>query len=196
VPLGHVPLAFVTMIEENKVGFSRNAFMVVTADRVYHLQADTPEEMQRWMQAIKKAQAFFKKQVAERQQQQQLLGGAAAPWAPVKYNPKEYKEGYLCALGAFKSWKQSYFVLKDGILYKFKNKGEGQSGRTHLFGCKFEDYQLTPPEQEITCWKINRPSGQWLVLRADSFLDMHEWLNAMLKQQLVIEEFINAIVFE
>lgn len=182
-PLGHIALGFVLLIDEDKNG-RKNSFMISTADRVYHLQCDTAEDMYKWIETLRKAKLLFKRQ--ER---------TSSILSSVSYNRKQYREGFLFELAIFKTWRQFYFILKDGVLFKYKNKGETQIGRIHLYGCKFEDYQWDSNEAETTSFRITSPSGQTSVLRATTFQEMHGWLNELLKQQIVIEEFINSIIF-
>ena len=38
---------------------------------------------------------------------------------------KEYKEGYMFDMNFLYQWRSSFFVLKDGILFRYGNKGNG-----------------------------------------------------------------------
>jgi hypothetical protein len=110
----------------------------------------------------------------------------------------------LQELGVFRKWYQQYFVLKEGILYRFPNKGEQQTRRIPLYKCRFEEYnqeQSTTTTTTATAaatifaFRIVSPTRQ-ITLRADSEMLMHEWLNALLKAALISEEYVNSVKFD
>jgi len=164
--------------------------MIVMNDRIYHFQCDSPQDMTRWMKGLKQALLMWKKQLRE---SQRILKDVSVQEMP----RKDIKEGYLYELNMFKQWKPYFYILKDGILLSFKNKGDSRTGRIPLYGCKFEEYldQDGDPEEETSAFKITTPDGKTTILKAgNGWMEMHEWLNTILRQQLVIEEFINSIV--
>lgn len=64
-------------------------------------------------------------------------------------------------------------------------------------GCKLEEYQLEDqkPHEQSICFKLTTPKGKTTIYRAEDWQQMQEWSNAILKQQLIIEEFVKNITF-
>jgi len=89
-----------------------------------------------------------------------------------------------------------FYVLKDGILFSHKNKGEEQNDRMPLFGCALEEYQDIYTPNDFTSFKVTGKDGRIWYLKADSEQQMHQWLNAVLRQKIIIEDYIGSIVQE
>jgi len=84
-----------------------------------------------------------------------------------------------------------FFHLKDGLLYYFRSiDGKDQVGKFALYNSQLSEYE---PEKYENCFEINNGDHR-LILRAADNTEMHLWLNAILKQKLLIEEAINSIL--
>jgi hypothetical protein len=92
-------------------------------------------------------------------------------------------------------WRPQFYVLKDGILFSYKNKGEPQGDKIPLFGCTLEEYPNPDDPNDFSSFKITAKDGYktWY-LKAESEPEMHKWLNAILRQKVIIEEFVGSIV--
>lgn len=77
--------------------------MIVTSDRVYHLQAENKKEMQHWMEVLQKVINITKNRTNYHWKKKNHL---------ISEGDKQFKEGYLQELTIFKTWKQYYFILK------------------------------------------------------------------------------------
>lgn len=201
VPQGYVPLLFVKSVEENKM--RRNSFMVISSDRVEHFEAGSKELMQWWIGGLNKATALFKKKNTPKtkpnaptsdDQNASLIGKTVG-------DEKQYKEGYLLQLNLLKQWKTKFLVLKDGVLYVMNNKGEKRETRISLYGCKLEEYvPLDQPNTvENSCFKITTPPyalnmmTDTYVFKGETWEETIDWLNTILRQQAIIEDFIKSI---
>lgn len=94
------------------------------------------------------------------------------------------------------NWIARWFVLKDGILFKYKAQNDTKpSSKLALYGCTFSEYEdpASEPSAEQKQFQITTTTKKTIILRATSETEMHEWLNAMLKQKLMIESIIDAI---
>jgi len=184
-PESYISLPFVKSIQENKA--RTHSFMIVTEDRVHYLQAETKQDMERWMKALSKALDMYKKFAETHSKELYLL----QPFGSIEVSDI-VKEGYLQEQSSFlKQWSTCYFMLKDGILYRFKNKGDLETERSlPLIGATFEEFE---PYRYKFCFKITAAMGSSFILKSESEEDLHLWLNALLKQQLMTEEFIASI---
>lgn len=145
---------------------------------MYHLQAEDKEDLQRWMTTLSRAIELWKK------------SRVGSPQAAVE--EKSYREGYLYDYSMLYGWKKQYFILKDGIFFRFRNKGEAQNGRIVLYEAKLESYR---PDIEDSAFKIVSKSGKTFTLKADNQQEMTLWVNAILRQQLMIEDFLSTIQY-
>ncbi len=98
-------------------------------------------------------------------------------------------------LGRFNKWHPRWFILKDGVMFRFKTEHgqREQMGKVPLFGAQLSEYM---PHKYDRCFQISSPARpkELHVLRAPTVEDMHVWLNAILKHKIVIEESINSII--
>jgi hypothetical protein len=100
--------------------------------------------------------------------------------------------GWLDKLGRLRSFKRRWFVLKDGMLFRYKTMGGAreQLGKIALFNAQLSEYQ---PQKYTTCFEI-KTKDKTIVLRAGNEEEMHSWLNAIIKQKVMVEEMVNAII--
>lgn len=179
-----ISIAFAKSVENNKA--KQNSFMIVTENRVYYLQADTSGEKEKWVQSLTRAIDIWKQRAEKKQD---LTNTKLKDILPTS---REYKEGYLFDMNFLYQWRSSYFVLKDGILFRYGNKGEAQADRLPLYGSVIESYaDASFPD---VCFKITSRDQKTWYLRAETEKEMHEWLNNVLRQRVIIEEFIGSII--
>lgn len=98
-------------------------------------------------------------------------------------------------MGRFNKWNQRFFILKDGVLFRFKSEygSREQMGKLALFGAQLSEYM---PHKYDRCFQVLSPARpkDIHILRAPTVEDMHIWLNAILKHKILIEESINSII--
>jgi hypothetical protein len=92
--------------------------MIVTENRVYYLQAETQSEKDKWFKNLSRAIEIWKQRV---EQKQDISGNTKLK--DIIPSSREYKEGYLFDQNFLYQWRSSFFVLKDGILFRYGNKG-------------------------------------------------------------------------
>jgi len=116
------------------------------------------------------------------------------------------KEGFLDKLGGGvkdkvvtlrkgPQWVKRWFVLKDGILWKYATKTDAQPEKIPLYHCMLEEYNPDPTQPSNFEFMITTKQRQ-IILRAANEEEMHDWLNAILKQKIVIEQTIDNIELE
>ena len=81
-----------------------------TSDQPYVLKAEDPDSMHVWLKYISSA----KKSLSN---QKELL-----TTAPVGSKADAEQCGYLEKLGRFNKWSKRWFVLRDGVLFRYKTK--------------------------------------------------------------------------
>jgi len=155
-------------------------FKIVAPERTYFLAAETKEDMETWLQVLNRAKKFYCKE--------QLLASA-----PIGAKSDSEMAGCLEKLGTFNKWHRRYFILKDGILFRYKTLGgdREQLGKLPLYGTELNEYK---PDKFERCFALKDAKGNELILRASTEEDMHAWLNAIVKQKVMIEETVNSIV--
>lgn len=100
--------------------------------------------------------------------------------------------GYMERMGRLK-WSKKWFIIKGGTVYRYKTEGGNLEGQFSLYNALLSEYQ---PHKYPSSFQISSSrEKESLVLRASSLEEMHEWLNAIQKQKLVIEETVNSISF-
>ena len=68
--------------------------------------------------------------------------------------------------------------------------GRESLGKTPLYGAQLSEYQ---PQKYDSCFELKTKDKQ-IVMRASNVEEMHKWLNAILKQKIMMEELVNSIV--
>jgi len=192
----------------------QGAFEITTTEpyRVWCLKADLEEDMNKWLNGCIMHSKFSIPDP-------QAVPGATAPTAAAKpsapaqtqkagLKPKT-KEGYLEKLNGGVSgminslrksvstkkyemqWKARYFVLKDGILFKYENKTDPKPTKFALYHCKLDEYR-TDEDELHTQFQITTKQ-RTMVLRAENEQHMHEWLNEIMKHKIFVEKVIDDI---
>jgi len=183
--LGNPPVGIISLHDAKKIeATEKNRFVIVTPERTYELEANSPQEREKWIAGLQESVVVGNKVSAH-----MLLQGTA-----LKKEDFEKKEGYLSRLGrTFKNWKRAYFVLGEGMLQYFHHKGGKVIGKVPLYDCDFSSHQSSSHEY---CFKISGTDHKKeVIMAASSDLEMQSWLNAILKHKIIIEEEINAISF-
>jgi len=178
-----------------------NVFKMVTSEITYYFRADSEVDMLRWIAGLVQVVCRLE---YEKQRRVEAPSHSSSPLTKTKI---EVKEGELSVLGSFRQWKRRWVVLKGGVLFlrelssDVNNKSSGQlKEKFALYKCKLEEYN---PESEDTpcCFQLipskeqlqQQLTSSALVLQASTLEEMHMWLNAILKQKLLIEETIDSI---
>jgi hypothetical protein len=71
-------------------------------------------------------------------------------------------------------------------------KGEAQADRLPLYGSVIESYEDL--NFKDVCFKVTSRDARIWYLRAENEQEMHQWLNNLLRQKVIIEEFIGSII--
>jgi hypothetical protein len=104
-------------------------------------------------------------------------------------------------------WKPRWFVLKDGILWKYDNKVKDEyntqimlikgdptpSSKFPLYRCILEEYNPENSENSNHQFQISTKQRS-MILRAHTEEEMHDWLNSILKQKILVEQTIDSIL--
>jgi hypothetical protein len=77
------------------------------------------------------------------------------------------------------------------------DQGGEQVGKFPLYKAELSEYRPEKASLEGRCFQLRDPRGlETIILRARDVEEMHHWLNNILKQKVLIEETINAIIIE
>jgi PH domain/LIM domain/Calponin homology (CH) domain len=239
IPLtGLLPSAVQLIPADKKPG----GFQITTEGprRNWVLRAPNDDERDQWMAAVLK-HAQFSDSGEDVAIMDGAAGGHGTLNAQAELLPDlnfERKEGFMeklhtgAAVGAFGGkmgkklagaswtssmrkklkWNKRYFVLKDGILFKYDSKEkaadpEAKPTKIALYGCEMEEYvdpaALAAAQAEgidiaqvpgygrqfsITNKRVN------VILRLDSEEDMQRWLNAILQHKILIQSVVDSVV--
>lgn len=200
-PDGVINLYSTTAIEP--VDPQNGIFKISTPDQPYLLSAYDQASMDIWLKYLRKTRNFYLGQ-------KELLSSA-----PIASKDEIQQSGPLEKLCRFNKWKTRWFVLRDGVLFRYNNKvgvlflffshkkliilifikGGEQLGKFPLYKAELSEYR--PEKMEGRCFQLRDAKQlQTLVLRAKDVEEMHHWLNNILKQKVLIEETINSIIIE
>eukprot|EP00012_Vannella_robusta_P013619 CAMPEP_0206210348 /NCGR_PEP_ID=MMETSP0166-20121206/17483_1 /ASSEMBLY_ACC=CAM_ASM_000260 /TAXON_ID=95228 /ORGANISM="Vannella robusta, Strain DIVA3 518/3/11/1/6" /LENGTH=104 /DNA_ID=CAMNT_0053631983 /DNA_START=294 /DNA_END=604 /DNA_ORIENTATION=+ len=95
--------------------------------------------------------------------------------APIASKEDTQQSGYLEKLGRFNKWKSRWFVLRDGVLFRYNNKGGEQIGKFPLYKAELSEYR--PEKLDGRCFQLRDSKQlQTLILRAKDVEEMHHWL--------------------
>jgi hypothetical protein len=84
--------------------------------------------------------------------------------------------------------------LQEGILFKFKERGSKCKAKYALYKSKLVEYQ--PNIYNGTAFQINFEDNHSIVLRTDDQMETQTWINAILRQRLLINEVIDSIEYD
>lgn len=162
-----------------------------TAYGKVELKASSSEEAADWAIAINDAITMFR--VTTRDDD---LRKSSKPVFGQEHAEDWIMQGTLQRLTPKGSFSSNWWLLQDGMLFYFSHEGGKRLGRIPLFHCEFAPYELdTKKKAAIRAFCITTHTGEKVVLCAKDEMEMHRWLNCMLRQRIVIEEAINTISF-
>jgi len=147
------------------------------------LEANTTEERDKWINGLKEAQDIsvsLEKYTFQESNTQFSLT-----------REESRREGLLFRKGVYSGWKQVKIIVMDGMLYSYSVKSGNRKDKIALFGSKWEEVI-----GEGFAWTIESENGCKIQLASTGEMEMHEWLNFLKKQTLMIEETINSIIFD
>jgi len=157
-------------------------FIIKLPEMEYHLEANTTEERDHWITGLKESQEI------SRTLEQYTFQGDNSQFSLSKEEIR--KEGALFRKG-YTGWTKVKIIVMDGMLYSYSIKSGNRKDKIALFGSKWEED--TGGEY---AWSIEAQNGTKIYLAATSEMEMHQWLNFLKKQTILIEETINSITFD
>ena len=185
-PSGTVDLLFADGVEP----FAPRAlsFAIRSADRQVVFGARSERDYGLWMSAIATVVASLK------------ITHVPAPAAALRHQVQldEERCGWLecfCARGGLlllpRQWRRVWVVLRGGVVTCAGDRGGRVCAKLALYKAVLSEYQpdRVPNAFELATFVNDKHHS--LILRADSTEAMHEWLNAVLRQKLAIEDTID-----
>jgi len=192
-PNGYIPLHSAVAFEPNG-----RAWTITTTDpeRRWLLRNHTEQDAQKWMNAT-----IIHSKYSQNQETVQISQKQETPMSTKVKNKEGYLEklaggvsGKVTSLRKGLQWRKRYFRLKDGILFKYKDKeSQKPESKYPLYKCKFEEYQTDPNSTSTTQFTITVLKKE-IILRAETEEEMQEWLNTLLVHRVMIEQIIDGIV--
>lgn len=94
------------------------------------------------------------------------------------------------------AWKRYWFCLRNGFIACYLPRHRNSSTKRPqfklaLFDCQIEEYE--PEKYDFSAFQITTQTEEKIVLLADGSENMLFWINAILREKLLIEETINSI---
>jgi len=155
-------------------------FVINLPEIVYHLESNSTEERDHWVNGLKEAIEIGTS-----------LEKYVFPDQKFSFTIEESRrEGRLFRKGVA-GWKEVRIIVMDGMLYSYSLKSGNRKDKIALYGSRWEEVT----EGEFA-WKIVTVDALKIFLATSSEIEMHEWLNFLKKQTLMIEETINSIAFD
>jgi hypothetical protein len=182
-PEAYISLQYVTNIVVTPENEHNGKFTVQANELEWELEAADDADRAMWLNYLNNSIAYYK---AAFQQHKLTLDHSPISQADLLSR----KEGVLRKLGRFNKWSDRHFVLQDGILFYFKKKNGKRSGRLPLYGATLKEHD---PSQ--FSFSVTNGRGDVYLLAATDEYEMHSWLNAIVKNKLIIEEQIDLISF-
>eukprot|EP01118_Nematostelium_gracile_P016268 TRINITY_DN6698_c0_g1_i1.p1 TRINITY_DN6698_c0_g1~~TRINITY_DN6698_c0_g1_i1.p1 ORF type:complete len:182 (-),score=33.19 TRINITY_DN6698_c0_g1_i1:36-500(-) len=151
-----------------KIDAVSGGFRVVTTNRIWYLKAENSYEMNRWIDAIQKLTK------AEVKSDNFQLEAPTFSGAIEKIDDKK------------KTAKTKYGMVKDGILYIGKSKGDSKPTKLVLYGC-----EVSPIDGNGLCTSFRlRTQSKTVVLNADTPEKMKQWISTISRQREAIETIV------
>lgn len=179
-------------------------FSLIAEGTRWVLEAETEEDRDIWIDYIKDAASFFKIVTAKNNLTLEHSPISQTDMLSRKEGTVEAEKhvgslaqlcfttitGVLQRCGKFNKWKWRNFVLQDGLLSWYSLETGERRGRMGLYGC-----QLRELDPETFSFEVENSLGEKCCIAASDEIEMHSWLNALLKQKFFIEEQIDMITF-
>jgi len=194
-PLGYIPLQHATAVKSveptgrkgSTIGNKHFEFVISTPEQDYNLYTESQEWRQFWsdhlaemVEGIKEREEMAKEDLVMENEDQNVV---------LTKDEISVRCGWLTkvrvfGLGHTKKW----CVLRDGILYLFKEKGRSRGAAKYpLYHSKLED-----SSNNNYCFTLVCQSGSVSLICEDAE-EMMMWINAILKQTVVVEQQIDSI---
>ena len=183
-PSGTVDLFFADGVEP----FAPRAlsFAIRSADRQVVFGARSARDYGLWTSAIATVIASLK------------ITHVQAPPQVLRHQVQldEEKCGWLecfCARAVLlpRQWRRVWVVLRGGVVTYAPDRGARVAGKLALYKAVLSEYQPDHVRNAFELATFVNDRHHSLVLRADTTEAMHEWLNAVLRQKLAIEDTID-----
>ena len=183
-PSGTVDLFFADGVEP----FAPRAlsFAIRSGDRLVVFGARSARDYGLWTSAIATVVASLK------------ITHVQAPPQVLRHQVQldEEKCGWLecfCARAVLlpKQWRRVWVVLRGGVVTYAADRHARVAGKLALYKAVLSEYQPDQMRNAFELATFVNDKHHSLVLRADTTEAMHEWLNAVLRQKLAIEDTID-----
>ena len=188
----HPPEGFLSLPSFETIRMSSSndrKFVIEGPAAKWDLKAPTKEDAAAWVEAMNDAVTIYN--LTEK-------GNKRLTSRPVfgqDHAEDSVMEGHLdrqTTLGFTRNW----WLLEDGMLFYFSSQGGKRLGRIPLYHCEFAPYEMTSSTKDaIRAFCITTHTGEKVILAARDEMEMHRWLNCMLRQRIIIEEAIDMISF-
>jgi len=189
---GRPPRGIISLANASYVGVYEGkpascTVQISTPARTFFLQAESQDLMWMWLNRLQAARGLA-------EEKPDFL-----PFAPEVNNAQRHlsflKQGFLDQrqkMGPMGwRWRTRWVVLNDGMLFISKNQYDQTGISIPLFRSQLREHQ---PDRYPNCFEVEAYNREAIVLGADNELEMHEWLNVILKQKLMIEESVHTIL--
>jgi len=175
-------------------GGTKFAFQITTRDpdRIWLLKASSEEELNKWINACIIHSKYYEVSASNSNNQTKNPKAAAMYKEGVLEKLAGGVSGKVATLTKGITWRSRWFVLKDGLLFKYEHKNDPKPTKIALYQCTLEEYRTDPDEEICTQFQIATKQKS-IILKAASEEEMHAWLNAVLKQKLMVEQVIDDI---
>eukprot|EP01125_Pyxidicula_operculata_P015975 TRINITY_DN5455_c1_g1_i1.p1 TRINITY_DN5455_c1_g1~~TRINITY_DN5455_c1_g1_i1.p1 ORF type:complete len:217 (+),score=59.93 TRINITY_DN5455_c1_g1_i1:217-867(+) len=181
-PEGNIPLQFALSIEPS----GKKGIKIIYPERIYELEASDSTIRDKWVSGLNTASHIYKKLEEHTGSESNIFG--------ITKKDME-KEGVMDIKGMF-GWKENHIMLRDGMLFVFSAKGGARKAKIPLYDCKLNSL---PADKDRYAFELIAPETkqeiQLSMSGEDADVNIQMWLNAILKQKLMIEEAINLISF-
>ena len=188
-PEGFLSLQFIDTI---RMSNSNEKRLVIEGPAVkWDLKAASKQEAMDWVQALNDAQTMYN--LTERVEKKRQT--TSNPVFGQEHAEDMIMAGNLDRLTTI-GFSRNYWILQDGMLFYFASQDGKRLGRIPLYHCEFAPYEMTRSEKDaIRAFEITTHQNEKFILAAKDEMEMHRWLNCMLRQRIVIEEAIDMISF-
>jgi len=191
-PLGSISILSITqIIAKAKPG--KYNFSIDTPDRIYMLQSETEELMNYWVNGLRAAIRIISSRKSALSEDRIAVRGA-----PITARDLKPKDGYLyrqAGLLGLYQWYKKWFLLKRGFLFWYSSpemcKTGKWEGKIPLYKCKLDD----APDSKDHQWAIQiiTRSKDKHIIAAEDEEELAQWITAIMKQKIAIEETIDSI---
>jgi len=183
-PSGMIPVLFATAIEpvsdRKDPKKNKTTFQVILPQKIYFLQAETTDSMIDWVCAMKDMKASY----TEGMQTEN-------PRNDVSPLIEQSKTGVLEVLINGR-WRKRWYTLKDGVITEQESRNGKVTTKIPLYGCNFDEYK--PLEKKFrSCFSISSSGVNQVVLKAESEVEMQNWLSVLKLQKYCIQTTLDSI---